>query len=233
MFPFTGMMSFPVEIDLVRSQTGGLSLRRTPIAELAQLRRMPPLILLPEAGAKASALEPGGEPLRFAGHGSPGEVVFGLELLIRVHMPTPSRLQLVLRGVEVTLSVNETGAARLGLKLAQYAQPGSMPLVRKPLGGAGLTHIELHILADRTSIEIFDSLGGASLARYAKLPCSASSGWRSDVQLQAVRPAPRHVLAEPPSIWLEMLEAFELESTLPLSRPPSSGRLPGESRQQA
>jgi sucrose-6-phosphate hydrolase SacC (GH32 family) len=196
---FTGAMSFPAEIELARipGVPDGLRLRKRPVAELETLRSMPfhavSRVLQPDAPLWVE--EPAGQ------HGA------GLEIRIRARIPRgQARLSgrplaeflFLLIGNEKIQFSTPTGTTEGTVNINEWV----MPLAFEDEA------IEICVLTDRTTIEIYDLIGGTSLATYHNLPCDGTE-WKRHVAVAA-----KHA-----GTMIEKLDVYNLKSTLPKHPP--------------
>jgi len=195
-------MTFPAELELARGPgspgPGGLRLRKRPVAELEKLRAVPlhagSRLLRPEA------------PLRI--EEAAGQHGAGLEIRLRARLPpvedrqladqSADFLSLSLRGETILLNTTQ-GDVSGGVRVNRW----SMPLAFE--GGA----LEICILADRTTFEIYDLIGGTSLSIYNdRFPCNGTE-WMRHIEVGS-----KHA-----GIMIEQLDVYHLSSTLP-NHPP-------------
>jgi len=201
--PFTGQMTVPMELELVARPDGPRLLRR-PASELGALRRAPLLL-----GLKRTPLARGEE--RAAEAHAAGA---GLEARLQVRgVPAGGNshvtLQLLGQEVHVWMSAKATTchftpgtwAPHVDMQCSAVASVGSRVLPLQP-NGDGI--VEITVLVDRRSVEVFDGWGGASLAVLASLPC--------DRKLWSRRASVRTVDG---TAEIQGLQVYELKSALP------------------
>lgn len=138
--PFNQMMGLPVELTLKPTEEG-LRLRANPIRELESLRG-------PAHEVAAKTLAPGENPLAAV----TGEL---LDIVTEISPGEVTELKLLVRGVPVVYKVKE-----------QELSCAGQTAVLKPEKG----RIELRVLVDRTSIDVFGNRGAAYLPIGRALP---------------------------------------------------------------
>lgn len=163
--PFTGQMSIPMELDLVKVSDGRLRIRRQPARELHALRQKPLLTVV-------SAELDSSKPIEVL----PDEVGTPLEVLLRLRANSSSsvaKIKLQLAGHELELDLEQKASDKsffLGLALGHENQVfcravlASRDGLRLPLETDSKGIVTLRAVVDRHSLELFDYVGGGSMA---------------------------------------------------------------------
>merc|ERR1719401_2854951 len=188
------MMSFPASLDLVRQRgkndTSSLYLRRAPHQALQSLRRQPAIMSI------SKYIQPGSVTAQTTrGH--------GLEFMLEAKVTQNSKLDIDLPGAHLELIRNSDGSGIVQVSPKLPAGGGgqrrSMPLYTQGDGS-----VSVHILVDRSSLEVFDRTGGASMTIHSAM-CSGGS-WQQRVKVWSANQV----------LNIKSLQLYELNSALSL-----------------
>lgn len=208
--PFSEQMTFPVLLDLVRLPSDrGLRIRRLPVPEIASKRRLPALVALRHEDQHVWLQPYDHTNISASGFG------FGLDVNIRAGIFVGADLLLHLLGndVIITFRGGSIGHVRTW---GQYHRPIEFAMPLFAISSSAETvdtdqetaaTVEIRILLDRRSLEVFDSIGGASMAVCVALPSNSTGGWRTDIQVSSIEKPVR----------IDVLEIYELNAALHLS----------------
>lgn len=169
--PYTGQMSIPMELDLVQVSDGGLRIRRQPARELLALRQKP---LLTVEDAEMDLQKPIEVLADDAGR--------PLEVLLKLRVNGSSILNLQLAGHLLKLEVEPKASIKTfvsGIALHREDEVSCSAVLTSdhglqlPLETDAQGTVMLRAVGDRHSLELFDSIGGASMALCSPSLCQS------------------------------------------------------------